>query len=203
VKPTIDDIRDLLEEWEATLPPDEFRERVRATIETMAVGDPGRAELLAHLGTELQPVATEHSLELVRAAVDDGGPTTIDARVELLRVLYWLDRQPEADKLARELLRAQPRDGVAVGLHASLGEVLELAERIREAHRAYTVGLKEFDPELDEPTMDEDVCLAGRYRVRRSLGMGTDALDRCLEELAPTAAASIRARTVADVPDTP
>jgi len=195
VKPDFEDICNLREQWEATLSPEDYRERVTAQLAEMAVGDPGRAELLSCLSTQPDFPLTEESLALARAALEDGGPTTIDSRVEVLRALLELGRDDEAEQMIRALLRARSRDGVTVGLHPALGEVLEMAGRTRDAHRAYTVGLKEFDPELDEPTIDEDLCLAGRYRVRRELGLGFDLLDRCLEELAPRAAASIRERS--------
>lgn len=191
-----DEIRDLREEWEATLSPDEYRRQLLATLEEMEVGEVGRAELLECLASDFGE-DHERALEFARAAVTDGGPTTIDARVALVRALYSLGRDDEAADLVRDLLRSPARDDVTAGLHATLGEVLEMTDRPHDAHRAYTVGLKEFDPDEDEPTVDEDMCLAGRYRVRRRLGLGADAFDRCFEELAPAGAAAIRERAAA------
>jgi hypothetical protein len=194
VQPDFDDICDLRERWEATLSPADYRARLFAQVDEMAVGAPGRAELLSCLSTQPGVPVTEESLALARAALEDGGPTTIDSRVKVLRALIELGRDDEAEPLTRELLRARDREGVTVGLHAALGEVLEMAERFRDAHRAYTIGLKEFDPEVDDPTLDEDLCLAGRYRTRRGLDLGFDLLDRCLEELSPQAATAIKER---------
>jgi hypothetical protein len=193
-----DDIRDLREEWEATLPPAEYRARVQAQIEQMVVGQPGRAELLSCLAQDPDLPASEESLALARAAVDDGGPATVDPRVEVLRVLLALGRDEEATDLLRELVRARARDDVEAGLHATVGEVLEMAHRTREAHRFYTIGLKDFDPDRDDPDLDEDTCLSGRYRLRRQLGLGFDSFDRCLEELDPQRAAAIRERAAAE-----
>lgn len=192
-----DDIRDLREEWEMTLPPEQYRAQLRAHVDRMEVGQPGRAELLACLASDAGIPPSEESLALARAAVEDGGPTTIDPRVEVLRLLLALGRDEEATELTGELVRARPRDDVEVGLHAAAGEALEMADRTREAHRCYTVGLKHFDPDSDDPDLDEDLCLSGRYRVRRQLGLGPDAFDRCLEELRPTAADAIRRRAAA------
>jgi hypothetical protein len=197
MSPTFDEIRDLREEWEETLPSEEYRRRLTAKVEEMAVGEAGRAELLECLASDVDEPVTERTLELARAAVEDGGPTTMDPRVAVVRTLYDLGRDDEATDLVRELIRSRSRDDVTVGLHATLGEVLEMADRLREGHRAYTVGLKEFDPAQDEPTLDEDMCLAGRYRVRRALDLGRDAYDRCFEELSPTAAEAINERAAA------
>jgi hypothetical protein len=197
VPPTFEDICDLREEWEATLPHDEYRRRVLAQVDAMQVGEPGRAELLECLASDLDEPVTERTLELARAAVEDGGPTTIDARVEVVRALYALEREDEAGDLVRELMRARPRDDVTAGLHHSVGEALEMLARFRDAQRAYTVGLREFDPERDEPDFDEELCLAGRYRTRRALELGTDAFDRCFEEISPEGAAAIRDRAAA------
>lgn len=197
MKPTFEDISDLRESWETTLSPADYRQRLLAQIETMAVGDPGRAELLQCLASDpSQPVSAE-TLDFAQAAIDDGGATTIDPRVERVRALKELGRDEEADALVRQLLRSPSRDDVMVGLHASLGEVLEMTSCFKDAQRAYTIGLKDFEPDLDEPDLNEDLCLAGRYRVRRLMGLGSDRFDRCLEEIAPRAAAAIRGRTPA------
>jgi len=197
VSATFEDIRDLREEWEATLSHEEYRRRLTAKVEEMEVGEPGRAELLECLASDPGEPVTERTLELARAAVEDGGPTTLDPRIAVVGALYDLGRDDEAADLVRELIRSQSSDSVTVGLHAVLGDLLEVKGRHREAHRAFTVGLKEFEPALDEPTLDEDLCLAGRYRTRRALSLGRDALDRCFEELSPDAAAAIRERTAA------
>lgn len=194
--PTFEDICELREEWEATLSPAVYRARIVALVETMSPGDSGRAELLECLASDRSEPVSERTVELVNAAIEDGGPTTVDPRGELVRVLYELGRDDEADALVQQLLRATSRDDVTVGLHTTLGEVLELLDRTRQAQRVYTIGLKDLDPEVDEPDLDESLCLAGRYRVRRAMALGIDAFDRCLEEASPDAAAAIRQRAL-------
>jgi hypothetical protein len=193
VKPTFEDIRELVESWESLSPP-ENRTRLLGQLDEMGPGDPGRAEILNILGTQTGLDPTEEWLDLTRAAQADGGPTTLDPRVNTLWVLVQLGRDEEADALTKELLRAPGRDDVLVGLHAYLGDILEDAGRLQAAHRAFTVGLRDFEPEEDEPTVDEDLCLVGRYRVRRELGLGSDTLDRWVEADQPEAAAAIRER---------
>jgi len=195
MKPTFEEICELREEWEGTLSPAEYRQRMLAQVEAMAVGDPGRAELLECLASDAGEPVTERTVELAEAAIADGGPTTVDPRVELVRAFSLLGREDEADALVRELMRARSRNDVMVGLHTRLGEVLEMIDRPKDAQRAYTIGLKDFDPDLDEPDIDESLCLTGRYRVRRLLALGHDGFDRCLEQLSPRAASAIQERT--------
>ena len=188
---TFQDIRHLREEWEATLPAEAYRQRLAEKIDELAVGAPGRAELLECLSSDLDETDPERSLSLARAAEADGGPTTIDARVAVVRALYRLGRDDEAGDLARQLLRSSSREDVTVGLHTALGEVLEMVPLPREAQRAYTVGLKGVDPEIDDDddlTMDDVLCLTGRYRVRRALGAGRDGYDRFFEQVSPSVA---------------
>jgi len=97
--------------------------------------------------------------------------------------------------LVRSCLRDRTPRYVHGDLHADLGEVLEMRGHLQLAQRAFTVGLKDFDPALDEPDFDEDMCLGGRYRVRRALDAGFDPLDRAFENLKPEAASAIRDRT--------
>lgn len=194
-----DDIRDLREEWEVTLDANAYRERISAYVDTMASGDVGRAELLLALceRTLMDEPSTEdleRAAEHAREAFADGGPTTSDPRLELLRVLDRLGREDEVNGLIRECLRDRTPDHVEMDIHAELGEILELRGRLRDAHRAYTVGLKEFEPDLDEPDFEEDTCLAGRYRVRRELALGFDSLDRAFQNLSPDPAKAIRDR---------
>ncbi len=82
-----------------------------------------------------------------------------------------------------------------MGLQASIGDVLEASDRLKEAQRWYTIGLRDFDPEVDEPGFDQNLCLSGRYRVRRLLGLPADGFDRWFEDDAPEAAEAIRNRS--------
>ena len=196
---TWDDLHQLREEWRATLPRDEYRQRVVAKVDEMTPGDFGRAEFLVWLATDFDDYDAEQSLEFAEQAVTDGGPTMVDPRVAVLHALIRLERAEEVDELFHHLLRSSTRDGVTVGLLPALGEVLEQASRLRDAQRAYTVGLREFDPELASPagdTMDDVFCLGGRFRVRRVMGLGEDRYDGYFERAYPDAARGMREHSV-------
>jgi hypothetical protein len=64
-----------------------------------------------------------------------------------------------------------------------VAESLEEAGLLQQAQRWFTMELRDLDPELDEPDVDERVALFGRARTRRALGQPMDAFDRLAEEL--------------------
>lgn len=190
---TWDEISEARQHWEETLPPGEYRQRLVDAVAGMAVGELGRAEYLTWLASDEEDADPAECLAFAEQAEADGGPTTIDPRATILHNLIRLGRTDEADQLFRALLRAPSRDDVTVDLRPALGEVMEKAGRLRDAHRAYTVGLKDLDPELDSPeddSMDDIFCLLGRYKTRRMLGLGTDHFDQYAERAYPDAARS-------------
>lgn len=200
---TFEDVRDRLDDWQASLTAEQYRDRVLSHVATLARGDLGRAEMLSALSeSAVASSATqadlERAAEWARQSLADGGQVVIDPRIALLRALFRLDREDEATAIVRECLRDRTPEHVRIDLHATLGEVLEDVGRHREAQRAYTVGLKDFEPDLDDPDFGQALCLAGRYRSRRSLGLGIDSLDREFEETTPEAAELIKERAAAE-----
>lgn len=196
---SFDDVCDFLEEWEQSPSAAEYHQRIEDLLTEMGPGQDGRAELLGRSGShridafriEIDLVEAEKRL---RAALEDGGPTVIDPRTNLVEELRLTGRREEYEALVRECIRAPSTLSVA-GTCATLGEKLELADDLDLAHRAYTVGLKYFDPDEDVPEdVDEDTCLSGRYRVRRTRGNGMDAYDRAFEDLFPEPAGAIKDR---------
>ncbi|KAA1419172.1 hypothetical protein F0U44_12025 [Nocardioides humilatus] len=197
-----EDYRDLFEEWEFTLSREDLRAAMTERLATMKAGEVGRAELLGRLTESLMandahPDDLDRAAALARDAIADGGPSTFDPRTDLLRVLFRQGKDEEAMALAKECLRATTPDHVEAGLHTTLGEIMELRGDYKFAHRVYTVGLKYFDPSIDEPDFDEDACLSGRYRARRRLELGRDSLDVAFEADNPDAAQAIKDRLAA------
>jgi hypothetical protein len=88
-----EDIRDLREEWEFTLDQDAYRAQIASYVEDLAVGDVGRAELLAGLCESLladedaPQGELERAIVLAREAIADGGEVTSDPRVNLVDAL--------------------------------------------------------------------------------------------------------------------
>lgn len=178
------DLRDFDDELEQICLSGTPAERVvilRQRIEDFELGDVGRAEFLTALAGELNLLedyagAREASL----AAIDDGGPTELDPRCDLLANELDAGEDERADAVLAELL-ARARTG-------SLGSVecewiagsLEQAGRLRQSLRWFTIPLLDVHPDDIE---DVDLsALNGRYRVRRNLELPLDNYDIARDE---------------------
>ncbi|OUZ09459.1 hypothetical protein BHE97_10400 [Aeromicrobium sp. PE09-221] len=105
----------------------------------------------------------------------DGGPSELDPRGGLLKAELDLGNEEETDPLLEELKIDARRDALSLTDYEWIAESLELGGRLKEALRWFTIPLREVDPLDVDPA--ETVCLNGRYRVRRTLGMPMDAYD--------------------------
>lgn len=180
-------ISDEVEELHARMPDAALARHLEQRGDTDAPGTFGRAAWLSHAGEywELahQPARARSCYE---RAAQDGGPTWIDPRAQLLGVLFELGEEPRIQALLDDL-RRDVRAGRARGpVHEFVGEALELNGRLDEALRWYQAGLARAEE-------DDDGCLNGRYRVRRALGLPHDRYDTVCEERRRDALADLEA----------
>lgn len=169
-------IYDEVEELRTRMPDADLARHLEQRGDAGAPGTSGRAAWLSHAGEywELahQPARARGCYE---RAAQDGGPTWIDPRAQLLRVLFELGEESRTEALLDEL-RRDVRDGRARGpVHEFVGEALELNGRLDQALRWYQSGLTRSQG-------DDDGCLNGRYRVRRALALPHDRYDAVCEE---------------------
>ena len=152
---------------------------------SMPVGSHARAEYLSQAAEffELRQLY-EDALRCLLAARDDGGPTWIDVRVKLVSLHLIRGENDRADELAAELRRSLESVGNLNVAIEWLGDAFHDSGRLREAHRWFTIGLRDIDPEdLDEDDGWALGLLNGRSRARRELGLGHDAYDRAQDRV--------------------
>jgi len=165
-----------LDAWQFDLSGQERIDAFGNHAATMAPGVSGRAELLTLQAEFLaQAGQLEESRTVFAAALADGGWTTLHPKIGLLEIALKLGEEASADELLADLLKLYREEQLMPDACVEVGEALEEAGRLKQAHRWFTMPLREIDPEELE---DGDfLLLAGRYRVRRALGLPMDAFD--------------------------
>lgn len=181
---TEDEIDDLIEEWDSTLAPGERLPLIDQLLEQLPPGAIGRTAALTYRGEILRildrPADAASTFEL---AAQEGGTSTIDPRGLLLDALFRLDRDDDAEALLTELRAASATGDVRGSLHSWVGDCLEDRGDLQRAQRWFNLGLRDLDPELDDPDFDERECLVGRLRVRQALSLPRDRYDLLAEDL--------------------
>jgi tetratricopeptide (TPR) repeat protein len=172
---SLDEVEDLIDSWE--LDPDvETLGPATELFVTMAVGDPGRLDVL-HVIADHRAMRGE--IDAALALLDQAGPTSDDDAEVLraMRVAYLVGggRGDEAEPLLQELRRRGPR--LPDEALERVADALEEAGRLREAMRWFTIGLRDLDPHHDLPAYEEEYALIGRSRVRRALDLPLDHYD--------------------------
>lgn len=199
---TLDDVDfeelcELSDAWSAELTGQEWEQRMVALAGEAEPGATGRAEVYALLASRLSQSDDDldRADRAVDAAIADGGPCTLDPRATKVAILLDQAREQEALDLATSTMRDLASRTPSALWH--LAEVLELAGHDRFAARVGTVGLRGLGLGRDaRMETDEVLCLSGRYRVRRNLGLASDGFDRTFEEMSPEACAAVRRRVV-------
>ena len=165
-------------------------------------GSRHKADELEALGAELQPgeygrstfysTAAEHRLmnDEYDAAERDlrlGGYGHPGEQVlhPLTTCLDWAQRSERPDEVERilaELLQTWRTDELHVSSAHMVGELLELADDLKRAHRWFTMPLSRLDPD-EHFEWDEELCIVGRHRVRRALELPIDKYDAVAVEI--------------------
>jgi tetratricopeptide (TPR) repeat protein len=172
---SLDEVEDLIDSWE--IDPDvDTLGPASELFATMAVGDPGRLDVL-HV------IADHHSMrgevDAALAMLDRAGPTSDDDAEVLraMRVAYLIEggRTDQAEPLLHDLRRRGSR--LPDEALERVADALEETGRLREAMRWFTIGLRDLDPQQDLPAYEEEYALVGRWRVRRALDLPPDHYD--------------------------
>jgi tetratricopeptide (TPR) repeat protein len=177
---SLEEVEDLIDSWEVDPDVDTLGPATEL-FATMAVGDPGRLDVL-HVIADHRAMRGE--VDAALALLDQAGPTSDDDAEVLraMRVAYLVGggRGDEAEPLLQELRRRGPR--LPDEALERVADALEEAGRLREAMRWFTIGLRDLDPQQDLPAYEEEYALVGRSRVRRALDLPPDHYDLLARE---------------------
>lgn len=172
---SLDEVQDLIDSWELD-PRVDTVAPANQLLATMAVGDPGRIDVL-------QVIADHQSMrgdvDAALSTLDQAGAATDEENdvLHAMRVSFLIEagRGDEAEPELVALRRRGPR--LPSEAIERVGDTLAEAGRLREAARWFTIGLRDLDPQHDLPEPREEYALARRMRVRQALGLPEDHYD--------------------------
>lgn len=124
-----------------------------------------------------------HARELLAEVADGPDEGVLSVRAIELAIALREDDTAGAETLLGQLLVDFRKDLVTTATCHFVGECLERADQPRKAHRWFTLPLSNVDPDEDLDTLEE-MCVEGRARVRRRLGLPHDRYDAVADELA-------------------
>jgi thioredoxin-like negative regulator of GroEL len=119
----------------------------------------------------------QRAAEEFTAAIEDGGPTSADPRVDLARALFALDRDAEAQQLLAKL--TAERETVTPRTCDLLAELMTDQGDLRSALDWATIGVERCLQRSDDAELQ--LLLRLRYRIRVDLGLDEDDYDRMLD----------------------
>jgi hypothetical protein len=174
---TEDELFDLLTSIEEMVPVADKPARLEVEAGRLEEGEHGRAQLLQAAGEHWQMRKDfSEARRCYEEAMADDGHTAVDIWASFLSLALDEGDDAEVARRDEELRVAVTLDALDPETCHFVGESYEVHGRLREAMRWFTLPLTWAD---DEDA--DDLCLAGRWRVRRELGLPLDHFDR-LEE---------------------
>lgn len=154
----------------------------RRLLDQVSAGEEGWAEVQMCLADDLLAEGlADDARATYQAALDDGGRTVLDPRAGLLDIALAAEDGAGVDELLTRLMVSSRADELVLGDYEWIAESLEEAGRLREALRWFTIPLRDIQP--GDVHLMPALCLNGRWRVRRELGLPLDAYDDAHEVL--------------------
>ncbi|MFD6948981.1 hypothetical protein A6A08_02935 [Nocardiopsis sp. TSRI0078] len=140
-----------------------------------------RAELFVRAGEQWEIAQEfERACAAYQRAIDDGGPTVIDARALSAGALLNLD---EAEQAYAHLKRLEAEEPPGLQTYIHVAEALYAHDDMEGAERWATAGAGRFLDLASSPYVHDLLMelLRIRFRIRLDLGLDEDALDRRLD----------------------
>jgi hypothetical protein len=170
---TEDELVDLMTSIEEGVPLPDKAAAFEVEARRLAVGEHGRAQLLACAGEHWQMRGEyDEARRCYGEARADDGDTMIDVWAHLLSLALDEGDEDQVRAMDRSLRVAVSVDALEPDNCLFVGESYEHHGRLKEALRWFTMPLTWGE----EDDLDE-VCLRARWRVRRDLGLPVDRLD--------------------------
>ena len=141
-----------------------------------------RAELFVRAGEQWEIAQEfERACSAYQRAMDDGGPTVVDAHALSAGALLQLDEREQAYEHLKRLESGEPPE---LPTHIHIAEVLYAHDDLEGAERWATAGARRFTGG-SPPAYARDLfleLLRIRFRIRTDMGLSEDDLDRRLDE---------------------
>ena len=170
---TEDELVDVMSSIEQRVPAPQKPAAFEAEARRLAVGEHGRAQLLAAAGEHWQVLGEyDEARRCYGEARADDGDTMIDVWAHLLSLALDEGDEERVKAIDRSLRVAVSVDALEPDTCVFVGESYEHHGRLKEAMRWFTLPLTWGE----EDDLDE-LCLRARWRVRRDLGLPIDRLD--------------------------
>ncbi|MBR8744513.1 hypothetical protein [Nocardiopsis sp. MG754419] len=141
-----------------------------------------RAELFVRAGEQWEIAQEfERACSAYQRAIDDGGPTVVDAHALSAGALMQLDERQQAEDHLKRLEVGEP---VGLATHIHVAEVLYAHDDLEGAERWATTGARRHAGRPQCP-YDRDLfleLLRIRFRIRSDLALPEDDLDLLLDQ---------------------
>ncbi len=141
-----------------------------------------RAELFVRAGEQWEMAQEfERACAAYQRAIDDGGPTVIDAHALSAGALLQLN---EVERAYAHLRRLEAEEPPGLQTYVHVAEALYAHDDLEGAERWATRGARRFLRLNPSPYVQDllSELLRIRFRIRVDLGLAEDALDRRLDE---------------------
>ncbi|MGH3353106.1 MAG: hypothetical protein ACRDPS_20755, partial [Nocardioides sp.] len=172
----LDDVRDHIDELYQELGVSGAGPTLEKLARDLPADNPGRAEYLTSAAESYRVAERlDDAKRCVQEAIVDGGETVLLREALLINILLDEGDHDGADKVSASL-RKRARDLSGLDID-QIAEAYELADRLEQAHRWYTIALRPYEPDDVAHDMTASHAAISRRRVRRQLGLPEDRFD--------------------------
>jgi tetratricopeptide (TPR) repeat protein len=178
----LEDVRDHIDELYEELSISGAGPTLEKIARDLPVKGHGRAEYLTSAAESyLLAERTEDAKRCARDAIEDGGEAVLIPEAQLMHIFLTEGDHDAADEISAAL-RKRARD-LSVFDIEQIAEAYEMADRLKEAQRWFTIALRPYDPEdVTEVGSAAYTAAIRRRRVRQRMGLPEDRFDQAADQ---------------------